>query len=343
MGEAIVAGLLYAIGAVLTLVSTSSTNKESMNRQIQSQNWQEDMMDKQNEYNTPSAQAERLKEAGINPSVAYMNGATVANTSAGVNSTGISPVIDPATVLGNLDLGKSYESITQALDIKTTREARLAHILRENDSLKANADFVGAQTVEQNIINRYANAREMLARQGQKSQLDINYFQRSILKKSDSKLEYELTHILPEQYQLLVNEGKLQVLDMDQVVAQTADFKRSAELKAAQIGKTNAETGLIQVQEENTLVDTALKAEERGLVAQESGYYSDVLKKYLEKYDAEIHKLASETNLTDEQVYWYMFEVLDRNSINFLGSKIPFSRFGPKSVRKRFESAIENH
>lgn len=312
MGSAIVAGLLYAIGAVLTIVSTNKSNSEAMSRQIQNEDWQESMMDKQNEYNTPSAQTERLKEAGINPSVAYMHGSQVANTSAGVSSVPIGPVFDPATILGNLDLGKAYESIEQGLDIKTTREARLAHILRENDSLKANADFVGAQTVEQNIINRYSDAREILAREGQRTQLGINYYQRSLLKNQSSKMEYELINILPVQLQTLINQGKLQVLDMDKVVAEIADLKRSAELKEAQIGKTKAEEGLISAQEENTVVDTALKDEERGLLSQESGWYSETQKKYLEKYDEEIRKMASEANLTDEQAYYYCIELQGR-------------------------------
>ena len=113
MGAAIIAGILAVVGGLISYASSERTNQESLSRQLQNQDWQEQMMDKQNEYNSPSAQMQRLSEAGINPSVSFMQGANVANTSAGVNSSPLAPIVDPATLLGNLNLGSAYESIQQ--------------------------------------------------------------------------------------------------------------------------------------------------------------------------------------------------------------------------------------
>ena len=66
------------VGGVANLISGSSSNSAnaSMNRETRdwqskenalNRNWQEEMWNKQNVYNTPSAQRSRLEEAGYNP------------------------------------------------------------------------------------------------------------------------------------------------------------------------------------------------------------------------------------------------------------------------------------
>lgn len=71
-------GTALASGAVESSVNNyynKKAAKKAYEREI-------DLMDRQNAYNTPSAQMERLKEAGLNPALVYGNGTVSGNTSA---------------------------------------------------------------------------------------------------------------------------------------------------------------------------------------------------------------------------------------------------------------------
>lgn len=92
---AISAGAALA-GTAATTMSTGKLNKK--NRQ-----WQEDRMREQNAYNHPSQQMARLREAGINPHLAYSQG-SISNSSAGVNS----PASHPQDFSGIGDAAQSY-------------------------------------------------------------------------------------------------------------------------------------------------------------------------------------------------------------------------------------------
>ena len=86
-----------------------STREREAQQQFQSQEWQR-QFEAQNAYNTPAAQSQRLKSAGINPAV-YFTGSQVAqggNTSVSAPSTpsmpqaqysgGLSPVAFPSQI-----------------------------------------------------------------------------------------------------------------------------------------------------------------------------------------------------------------------------------------------------
>lgn len=63
---------------------------------LASQDWQRQMMDVQNAYSAPTAQASRLRAAGINPQVAFSGqGATSVSASSGSSQPASSPVPSP--------------------------------------------------------------------------------------------------------------------------------------------------------------------------------------------------------------------------------------------------------
>ena len=78
-----IAALITTAGNYAMNAATNQTNLQIQRETNQSnralaemQNqWNLDMWNRQNEYNDPSAQVERLKAAGINPALAYSNGA----------------------------------------------------------------------------------------------------------------------------------------------------------------------------------------------------------------------------------------------------------------------------
>lgn len=70
-----IAPVIPLAGAAVDALSQSSTNKANMNLAKYQNAWNYDMWQKQNEYNTPLAQMQRLKDAGLNPNLVYQNGA----------------------------------------------------------------------------------------------------------------------------------------------------------------------------------------------------------------------------------------------------------------------------
>ena len=61
---------------------------------IQQRNWQEDMWNKENAYNTASAQRQRLEEAGLNPYLMMNGGSAGVAQSAGTGASASSSVCD---------------------------------------------------------------------------------------------------------------------------------------------------------------------------------------------------------------------------------------------------------
>lgn len=69
-----------AVSAGSGLIGSLIAGRYNRKRQEQSQQWAEDMWNKQNEYNLPINQMSRLKEAGINPNLAFGSAASAMGT-----------------------------------------------------------------------------------------------------------------------------------------------------------------------------------------------------------------------------------------------------------------------
>lgn len=110
IGEELIGSLVgsgvSALGSLLGLSSSKSANQQNieMQREVNAQNykifkenqvWQEDMWNKQNEYNLPTNVVERLKAAGINPSAVFGSGSA---TPAGAVGAVGSPTMQAARV-----------------------------------------------------------------------------------------------------------------------------------------------------------------------------------------------------------------------------------------------------
>lgn len=89
-----IAGVVSAIGSLVggSLANHANANLNKSNMRWQeamtkwNQNWQEKMWQKENEYNTPLAQRQRLQEAGYNPWISG-SGGSMSNVSQGVPQT----------------------------------------------------------------------------------------------------------------------------------------------------------------------------------------------------------------------------------------------------------------
>lgn len=142
-----------AVNAVGSLIGNAQQNNYNqqmaqynydMQRQLAEEAYQRDlnMWNKQNAYNAPSAQMDRLRAAGLNPNLVYGNGVTGNNSSA-----------PPRARVPNADLRYQYQSPIAALapvlsnyfdlKIKQAQYDNLQSIVEQN---KVKNGLIGAQT-----------------------------------------------------------------------------------------------------------------------------------------------------------------------------------------------------
>lgn len=108
----------------------ANQNKKAMNRQ---NNFNKEMWELENEYNTPENQMKRLKEAGLNPHLAYGNG-TVANTAgSGPRSANFSPV--PYDIGARVS-GSIYEGLAAYQDLRI-KNAQVDNIQAQTENIEA--------------------------------------------------------------------------------------------------------------------------------------------------------------------------------------------------------------
>lgn len=73
-----IGGLLAGLGSLGGSIMQNQTNKKLANN---AQNFELEMWNKSNEYNSPQAQMARLKSAGLNPNLVYGSGSVSGNSS----------------------------------------------------------------------------------------------------------------------------------------------------------------------------------------------------------------------------------------------------------------------
>lgn len=98
IGAGLIAGAGSLVGGIANAFGQSSANETNIQLARENREWQEMMWNKQNEYNSPAAQIERMREAGLNPALMYSQG-NVGN--AGSPGSIPTPQVQPVTGLGN--------------------------------------------------------------------------------------------------------------------------------------------------------------------------------------------------------------------------------------------------
>lgn len=147
------------LGAVIqtagNLVGTAMQARASKSAAKAQYRYQLDLMNRQNAYNHPAAQMERLEEAGLNPMLVYGNGSVVGNTSA----TGSAPSV------GTADYQGAAKGVSGAVNDYFTRKKMNQDIQlgqEQVDQVKAAKDVAIAQARKTNaeadiIENQLAN------------------------------------------------------------------------------------------------------------------------------------------------------------------------------------------
>ena len=214
MGSALMA-LMYIAAGLVSTIYTNKANKSSMQSQ---QDWNEDMMNKQNEYNLPSNQVQRLQDAGINPtSLGMGQGMQVSgNTSATANPYNLLPMSDPFSMASNSLLSNmsAFKAQQEGKTDMSLRQLRFEQMQVENESLRQQAINWNLSNEAQIILNKYLDAREQYALLGEKANLNLTYSQISELNQKIANMRYELQEIMPADL-------KIKSLSLDVMLSHT--------------------------------------------------------------------------------------------------------------------------
>lgn len=284
------------LGSVLSAAATTAGNIALSERQ-RKQN--EALQDKMNQYNLPVNQVQRLKDAGINPNSLSMGqgSAIPGNTSAPINPYSTPSLNDPMSLISN-----SFLSMQQGTTEEQMRELRKQQAAADIENLRANAEKLGVDAEYQSILNKFAFVKEQIAIQQGRSGIRLNLFQTSKIKQEARQLSKYIEEVMPEELKLLVAQQKLTVNQLDELLANIAKLK-------ADTSTSEAQTELIQSQTEGQ--------------NKENARYDEITNKILDQYQATINKLSQEANLTEQQAFYYLYELCRKYGIKIMGVPVP--------------------
>lgn len=139
--------LLQAAG-MITASNTSSDDRRLVREQNdKSRQWNEEMWNKQNQYNTPSAQIGRLVDAGLNPALAYgdITGALASNVNGSYGQASTNPNQSASSMLEAAKLFQQQGIANSQIELNQSQA----------DANQALADKYRSETTGQNLSNTY--------------------------------------------------------------------------------------------------------------------------------------------------------------------------------------------
>lgn len=172
-----------AAGALGSLANDSQNFENSMKLQQQGQEWQEKIIQQQNEWNSVGAQSKRYREAGINPYMALGNGQSgivSSGGSSGINSAApVSDAIAMSNEFQQLNLQKkiaeSQITANNASAAKSQAEAdteNQTRILKSLSYLKQN-NLLDNQSVRELAQSKVLDQQEQLMARTQNLNFEI--------------------------------------------------------------------------------------------------------------------------------------------------------------------------
>jgi hypothetical protein len=199
-----------AVNTILQPAMTAITNRQ--NRKYALEDW-----NRQNAYNHPAQQMQRLKEAGLNPNLVYGSGAT----------TIAQPVRSPEQQVPNIDLQKVPETIMQYQGIKNQQleYSRIQKAMELQEAQKKN--------IEANTLSTLAGTD---------------------LKKLDITSKSIMNEFLPEVQEANLLKTKVQTgVAVSQNEMEKLMFPNKVDKVLAEIGNIKARTEMIPTQKQQLL------------------------------------------------------------------------------------------
>lgn len=151
----LIAGGASSAGQVAGSILTNRTNKK-LSREARAYDFK--MWNLQNEYNTPKAQMERYKEAGLNPNLIYGNGSVSGNASPVPRS----PVTTVENPLKGLDLVNTVMSAISAYNDIRVKDQTISNMKTQEEFTKTKM----ATETQNAILKRYLGEESLRKTKG---------------------------------------------------------------------------------------------------------------------------------------------------------------------------------
>lgn len=262
---------------VLGLNAQQKANEANIALAREQMQWQEKMWNKQNEYNTPSAQMERFRAAGINP---YM---AMTNMQSGNSST--LPAVSSPPQVHPEDYSFVGDTLGRAADIAMKKEqvsglqmdnkAKAIGLLHENERLLLELEEKRAD------LKNKGKETDFLDSQIFALQTSNKYLVGSLEAKSESDRLTNIRLDLENKHQELINTGqnldnilkqKMQPLQIKQLEEIIKNIKVDTKLKGAQAGLAVAQAALAKAQEKGIQIDNFVKDHIKNYAMMQASY-----------------------------------------------------------------------
>ena len=267
--EALVAGIGGAFNSIFQ-GRQNRKNREFQERENQiNRQFAVDMWNKQNEYNLPTNQMQRLRDAGINPHLAYSNGQPMNTSNAPATPSGIGSM--PQGIAPQMNIGEIFNALMTKAQIKQM-EAQTEKTLAEKEEVEARTEGIGKDNKVKDIELTHKD-RQMLA--------EIGVNEQNI---EESKSRVESSILTNKKVDQEIENLKSAKNLTDQ---QVDNLRKALVLMDAQINNTKADTNLKILQKGN------LRAQTRLFLAQARG--QDISNKYTPaQFDVQFQKAWKE-------------------------------------------------
>ena len=327
MWELIAAAIAVA-GSIASTVYNNKANRSLIDSQ---QNWNEDMMDKQNDWNSDAERIARAESAGINPMSLYMGDGSshFGLPSAGVNPSSLIPSQD---ILGgaSTSLVSLSQSLLNGANTKTEnalRLARLQGVENQNKLWLSELDGMNLDNQTKQIALKYTDMMYQWELKGRKMDYRLHGRELARMNKEIETMSFNLEKILPEEFQKIISERKINVLELEHLTGVIKNLEADTRYKIAETGLSEAQTPLVKGQ-----------ADYQEKVNQ---YYDRLTEEIISKYEAEIKSISAKTKLDEEEVYWQVFDRIKQNTATFFGSPSSVSRDTQKSYQRHVNRRLQ--
>lgn len=176
----------------------------------------------QNEYNSPSAQMTRFKEAGLNPNLIYgqMSNSPVVRTSSPQSYSPTAPQIDITRPVG-MAIDQYYDTKLKSAQIDNLKEQ---NVLLKQDSLIKMYEGISKNLQNQKSEFEVKNQKDLLTTtlDAMKANIKQTIQSTSLSKEQENKIQQEVKNLATEgnikKFEELIRKYESEHLDMNQVL-----------------------------------------------------------------------------------------------------------------------------
>lgn len=248
-----IGSLLGLAGSVLGSTFAARSQKKANDKNLQlarlQNQWNIEQWQRENAYNTPANQMARLRDAGVNPNLAYANGApvNVASHSPQMTAGSVNPI--------NYQIPSAGE-ITAAVNQSELIDSQKKNIDAATEKLKSETSNVQASTAILQSDAAFRDAFNSGQLELQNSQIKLSSSSLNLNEAQTKKIRAEVSNINQATKNLTAEYKKIKAatenLDAD-TLKKKVDAYCQSKLLVPTIKKMAAEAGLSETQSQDIL------------------------------------------------------------------------------------------